>query len=407
MGAVARSRTILDEGQGRGYAQAMSDPSRRIRVLHVITRMNVGGPARHVLALTAALRGLGHETLIAFGTPEPGEGELGPEGEPSVRIAALRRPLDPASDQRAITELTRLITRFRPDVVHTHMAKAGALGRSAARRVKGSAVVHTFHGHVLEGYFASPSNSAFMAAERRLAKRTDALVAVSSSTRDDLLALGIGRPEQWRVLPLALDLEPILRSRIEPAEARRSLGLPAEMPLVGIVGRLVPIKNHVLFLDAARRVLERIPAATFVIAGDGELHQMLELEAESLGDRVRFLGWVRDLPALYAALDVVALTSLNEGTPVALIEAAAAGRPVVATDVGGVSEVVEDGGYLVPSSDGQALADAIESLLGDPEVRDRMGAAGRERVGGRYSAERMGSVMAGLYVELLERGERS
>ena len=381
----------------------MSDPSRPIRALYVITRMNVGGPARHLLALTAALRELGHETLIAFGTPEPGEGEIAPEGEPSMRIATLRRPLDPASDQRAITELTRLITRYRPDVVHTHMAKAGALGRSAAHRVKGPKVVHTFHGHVLEGYFASPSNSAFVVAERRLAKRTDALVAVSSSTRDDLLALGIGRPEQWRVLPLALDLEPIRRSRIDPAEARRSLGLPTGVPLVGIVGRLVPIKNHVLFLDAARRVLERVPAATFVIAGDGELRPMLEAEAESLGDRVRFLGWVKELPALYAALDVVALTSLSEGTPVALIEAAAAGRPVVATDVGGVSEVVEAGGYLAPSGDGGALADAIESLLADPTLRARMGAAGREGLADRYSAERMGTAMAELYRELLAR----
>ena len=378
----------------------MSDPSRPIRVLHILTRMNIGGPARHVLALTAALRELGHETLIAFGTPDQGEGELAPQDEPSVRIAALRRPLDPASDQRAVTELTRLIGRYQPDVVHTHMAKAGALGRSAARRTKGSKTVHTFHGHVLEGYFASPSNSAFVVAERRLAKRTDALVAVSRSTRDELLELGIGRPEQWRVLPLALDLGPILRARIDQAEARRALGLPLDVPLVGIVGRVVPIKNHVLFLEAVGQVLERIPAATFVVAGDGELRSMLEVEAESLGGRVRFLGWVSDLPALYAALDVVVLTSLNEGTPVALIEAAAAGRPVVATDVGGVAEVVEGGGYLVPSGDAGALADAIEALLADPGLRTRLGEAGRDGVAERYAAERVGAATADLYREL-------
>jgi glycosyltransferase involved in cell wall biosynthesis len=378
---------------------------RSLRVLHVVTRMNVGGPARHVLALTAALRRIGHQTLIAFGTPEPGEGELEPVGEPSVRIAALRRPIDPAADQRAITELTRLMTRFRPDVVHTHMAKAGALGRSAAHRVRDPVTVHTFHGHVLEGYFASPSNAAFMAAERRLARRTDALVAVSAATRDDLLALGIGRPERWHVVPLALDLEPFLRSRIRPAEARRSLGLPAAVPLVGTVGRLVPIKNHVLFLEAARRVLEEIPAATFAIAGDGELRPMLEAEAEPLGDRVRFLGWVRDLQALYGSLDLVALTSLNEGTPVALIEAAAAGRPVVATDVGGVSEVVREGGYLVPSGDGRAIADAIEGLLLDPALRNRLGEAGRATAE-RHAADRVAAELAGLYDVLCSTNQR-
>ena len=205
----------------------MPDPNDRPRVLHVITRLNIGGPARHVLALLPGLRERGFDTLIAFGTPEPDEGELTPDpDEPSFRIAALRRPIDPASDQRAITELTRLAARYRPDVVHTHMAKGGALGRSVARRVKARAVVHTFHGHVLEGYFASPANSAFVIAERRLARRTDALIAVSESTRDDLLELGIGTPERWHVVPLALDLGPLLELEM-PRDEARAVARPA------------------------------------------------------------------------------------------------------------------------------------------------------------------------------------
>jgi len=374
-----------------------------LRVLHVVTRMNIGGPARHLVALTRGLRDLGWETLIAHGELEPGEGELSPTG-PSERLATLRRPLDPVADLRTLSALSRLIARYRPHVVHTHMAKAGALGRSAARRARVPAIVHTFHGHVLEGYFASPSNSAFLVAERRLARRTDALVAVSTSTRDDLLRLGIGRPGQWHVLPLALDLDPILGARIDPTDARRSLGLPRDVPLIGTVGRLVPIKNHVLFLEVARRVLERVPEALFVVAGDGELRPMLEAEAESLGERVRFLGWVRELPELYAALDVVTLTSLNEGAPVALIEALAAGRPVVATDVGGVAEVIEDGGLLVPSNDGRGLADAVVTLLEDPALAARMGAAGRRAVAGRHSADRMAAATADLYRALLLGG---
>ncbi len=390
---------IVVEGSG-AYAQAMPDRSGPLRVLQVVTRMNVGGPARHVLALSAALRTRGFDTLIAYGTPEPDEGELLPGlDEPSVRVASLRRPLDPAADQRAITDLTRLMRRFQPDVVHTHMAKAGALGRSAARRIGARGIVHTFHGHVLEGYFASPSNAAFVLAERRLAKHTSALVAVSVSTRDELLGLGIGRPERWHVLPLALDLEPVTAGEVDPVEARGWLDLPADVPVVGIVGRLVPIKNHVLFIEAARQVLLERPDVVFAIAGDGELRAMLEAEAHrALGERVRFLGWVFDLALLYAALDVVVLTSLNEGTPVALIEAMAAGRPVVATDVGGVAEVVRDDakGMLVPSGDAEAIAQAVLRSL---QARD--GATKHPTpppdATERYSADRIGEAMGELY----------
>jgi glycosyltransferase involved in cell wall biosynthesis len=385
----------------------MPDPNDRPRVLHVITRLNIGGPARHVLALLPGLRERGFDTLVAFGTPEPDEGELTPgPDEPSFRIVALRRPIDPASDQRAITELTRLAARYRPDVVHTHMAKGGALGRSVARRVKARAVVHTFHGHVLEGYFASPANSAFVIAERRLARRTDALIAVSDSTRDDLLELGIGTPERWHVLPLALDLDPLLELEMPRDEARAWLDLPEGVPAVGIVGRLVPIKNHVLFLEAAVQIAAERPETVFVVAGDGELRSMLEAEAaRSLGGRIRFLGWTQDLAALYAALDVVMSTSLSEGTPVALIEALAAARPVVATDVGGVSEVVAHGrnGFLAASGDAVGLARAALDLLGHAELRRSMGAAGREDVAERYQASRIAGRTADLYERLLAR----
>lgn len=385
----------------------MRDPDDRPRVLHVITRMNVGGPARHVLALMPGLRARGFDTMIAFGTPEPDEGELTPgPDEPSIRIAALRRRIDPGGDQRAITELTRLATRYRPDVIHTHMAKAGALGRSAARRIKTRAILHTFHGHVLEGYFASPANSAFVIAERRLARRTDALIAVSASTRDDLLALGIGRPERWTVVPLALDLRPLLDLEMGADEGRAWLDLPTGVPVVAIVGRLVPIKNHVLFVEAAERISMERPDAVFVVAGDGELRSMLEAESErSLGGRIRFLGWTMDLSSLYAAADVVVSTSLSEGTPVALIEALAAGRPVVATDVGGVSEVVEHGrnGFLAASGDAEGLARAVLDLLEHDALRRRMGQVGRTVVAERYATDRVAGVTADLYARLLGR----
>jgi glycosyltransferase involved in cell wall biosynthesis len=385
----------------------MRDPNGRPRVLHVITRLNIGGPARYLLALMPELRERGFDTMIVFGTPEPDEGEIlpGPD-EPTFKIASLRRPIDPAADQRAITELTRVANRYRPDLVHTHLAKAGALGRSVARRIKAGGVVHTFHGHVLEGYFASPANSAFVIAERRLARRTDALVAVSDATRDDLLGLGIGKPEQWHVLPYGLDLAPLLELDPPSGEARGRLDLPADGPIVGIVGRLVPIKNHVLFLEMAERVSAVRPDVLFVVAGDGELRAVLEAEAaRTLGDRVRFLGWTTDLPTLYAALDIVVMTSLQEGTPVALIEALAAARPVVATEVGGVADVVEHGsnGLLAASGDAEGLAGAVLDLLADDGRRRAMGEAGRAAVAERHSAGHVADRTAGLYEAILRR----
>ncbi len=391
-----------------GYAPAVPEA---VRVLHVITRMNIGGPARHLLTLLPQLRERGFEPLLAYGRAEPEEGELPPRDVPAVRISALRRRIDPAADLRAAAELRRIVKNYRPQVVHTHLSKAGTLARATARREGVPTVVHTFHGHVLEGYFATPANTLFVGAERHLAKRTDALVAVSGAIRDELLRLGIGDAGTWRVIPLGFDLGPVAAGMWDRDRARRSLGLPSGGATVGIVGRLVPIKNHVLFLEAARRVLGRRPEATFVIAGDGELRSALEEEASRLlGDRVRFTGWVRSLPELYAALDVVALASLGEGTPVALIEAASAGLPVVATDVGGVADVVVDGetGFLVPSGDAAALADRIGDLLEDPSLRRRLGEEGRRRVGTDFSPDVMADRTAGLYREILEaKGRRT
>lgn len=381
-----------------------------VRIVHVVTRMNVGGAARHLITLLPLLRERGFEPVLVHGMADPQEGELLPDDERVIRLPTLRRPVDPFADLRALRELRRIVDRLRPHVVHTHMAKAGALGRVAAHRARVPAIVHTFHGHVLEGYFSKRMNSILLRAERYLADRSDALIAVSSTVRDDLLRLGIGDQARWRVIAYGVDLEPLLVSEIDSAEARRSLGVPAGVPVVGIVGRLVPIKNHALFFEAARAVLERHADAVFVVAGDGELRASLESDAASaLGDRVRFTGWVRSLPELYAALDVVVLTSLNEGTPFSLVEAAAAGVPAVATNVGGVSDVVADGetGFLVPSGGARALAAAISRLLGDRSLSRRMGEAARRWAATAFSPEVMADRVAEVYLEILAAKERA
>lgn len=377
------------------------------RVLRVITRLNVGGPSRQALFLTGELASRGFDTRLVWGTSGEGEGELTP-GDllPATHVPWLARELHVGNDVRAMRELAGLMRRWRPRIVHTHLAKAGALGRIVAHRAGVPVVAHTYHGHVLQEYFSRLANAAFAEAERRLAARSDALIAVASGVRDDLLALGIGRPEQWHVVPVGVDVATLLRDRPSRAEARARLGLPPDGQMVGIVGRLAPIKDHRTFLKAAARALADRPDAGVVVAGDGELRAELERDARSmLGERAHFVGWVNDLPALYGALDVVALTSRLEGTPVALIEAAASGTPVVATEVGGVPDVVRHGrtGLLVPPRDPVAVAAQLVTLLDDPEGARRMGEEGAQWVRTRFSRERLADDLTALYAELLAK----
>lgn len=375
--------------------------------MQVITRLNVGGPARHVLELDAQLPSFGIRSSLVWGTEGEREGRLDPSVDaPGVFVPTLRRAPNPWRDARAYRTLRRAFERGRPDIVHTHTAKAGALGRVAARRAGIRVVVHTFYGHVLEGYFPKPVAKMFATVERAAARYADALVAVSPQVRDELLGLGIGRPERWHVMPLGLELGYLFRSTLSSLEARARLGLPAAGPIVGIVGRLAPIKDVGCFLDAAARIARVRADATFVVAGDGELRRVLEAKARDLlGGRVRFLGWVGDLEALYAALDVVVLTSLNEGTPVALIEAGAAGRPVVATRVGGVPDVVRNGvtGTLVPPRQPQGIATQVVQLLEHRDLAGSFGAAGRREIAQRFGGSEPVSYVAALYRRLLER----
>jgi glycosyltransferase involved in cell wall biosynthesis len=376
-------------------------------VLRIITRLNIGGPARQAILLSDALRTRGYPAHLAWGSASREEGALPvPESASNTHIPELRREVRMYDDAFALRRLLGLMRSYRPQIVHTHMAKAGALGRLAARRTGVPVVIHTFHGHVLEGYFSGWKTRAFLATERGLARMSDALVAVSPAVRDELLALGIGRPSQWRVIPVGLDLHDLLTREVDREKARGALGLPETGPVVGIVGRLVPIKDHVTFLDAAARVARGRPDATFVVAGGGELRSELEVRARHLlGDRCRFVGWVMDLPTLYAALDVVVLTSRNEGTPVALIEAGAAGKPAVATRVGGVPYVVQDGkmGLLVPPRDPRAVAAAVSALLDDPGRTRTLGETAKREASAKFTIERLADDLAALYGELLTR----
>jgi glycosyltransferase involved in cell wall biosynthesis len=393
-------------------------PSRsHTRIVRFITRLNIGGPAIQAITLADRLRPRGFHTRLVYGRLSAGEGDMGyliPADVETETIDALRRPISPALDARALVAFYKLLCRNRPAILHTHTAKAGAIGRVAAAiynrtvgRESPTRVVHTYHGHVLDGYFGPRMERCLTAAERQLAKATDAIVAISPRIESELLGEHrIGRAGQYRIVPLGFDLSPFVAlDDGARREARTRLGIKSDAHVVTTVGRLTAIKQHQLFLRAARHVAEQDPAALFLIVGDGELRRELERLSTELGvrDRCRFLGWRRDLATIYAATDVFLLTSRNEGTPVALIESLASGVPGVSTDVGGVRDVIEDGeiGMLAPFGDAEGLATGVRSLLADETRRRAMGARGRAAVAARFGIERLLDDIEQLYRALL------
>ena len=308
-------------------------------------------------------------------------------------------------DVKALIKLYLLMRRERPHIVHTHTAKAGFLGRIVARLAGVPVIVHTFHGHVLNGYYGPLKNWLLRRIERSLAAISDRLVTVSEQVKAELVAHGVARAEMITVIPLGFDLEPFLNSCVQRGEFRREMGLSGGIRLVGIVGRLFPIKNHHLFLKAAAQIAAQHPTR-FVIVGDGSLRSALEQQAREfgIGDQVLFTGWRRDLPRIYADLDVLVVASDNEGTPVSAIEAMAAGCPVVATRVGGLPDLISDLtiGRLVPPRDTAALANAVLDLLRHPDAARQMGRNAAEAVRQRFAVTRLISDMDRLYSELVE-----
>ena len=388
----------------------MSPP---IRVLRVIARLNMGGPALHVAYLTAGLAERGYETTLVAGSLARGEGSMAfvaeQRGVQIRHLDALSREISPLRDAAAVFQLARLMRAERPHILHTHTAKAGAVARLATLFAGGARppiVVHTFHGHVLRGYFGPLKTTAFRLLETWLARRTTRLVAVSPQVRDDLVALGVARPEKFAVIRLGIELGERVTSERSRDDARRLLGIPNGRFVVGWIGRMTGVKRTDDVLEGLRRLRERGVDACLCMVGDGPDREHVEQRAHELGivRHCLFLGYQEDVAPWYQAFDAFVLPSANEGTPVVAIEALASGRPVVATRVGGVPDVVRDGedGYLVELGDTEALAERLARLAADPELRARMGAAGRERVVPRYAVERLIDDVDTLYRTLLE-----
>lgn len=372
------------------------------RVMRVITRLTVSGPSTHVVLANRGLAERGWDTLLVFGTPEPDEEEFDIDSldVPMARVPSLRRAIGPR-DGTALVALIALMRRYRPMVVHTHHSKGGLLGRLAASMVGVPTRVHTFHGTVFEGYFSPRVSHAVAFAERAMARLTTQLVVLTEAQRLDLLERRIGRAEQIEVMPLGLELGRFAHP--DRTASRRRLGLEDRSFVLVAAGRFAPIKRLDRLLHAFAILRAEIPTARLYLLGDGLLRDELAALATTLGvtDSVTMAGWRNDVDDWYAAADVVVNSSDNEGTPLALIEAAASGRPVVATRVGGVAEVVHDGrtGLLAERDDPGGLAELLIRLARNEVERQQMGAAARLGAA-RFSSERLVTDLDLLYRRL-------
>lgn len=390
---------------------AQSDP---IRVVHIIARLNVGGAAVVVSLMVSGLRPPEYESRLLCGQIGTAEGDMAyyaeSRGVRPIFIPELGRALHPLRDIATMRKLVRLLRDLKPDVVHTHTAKAGFVGRIAARLAGVPVVLHTFHGHVFYGVFRGRGARAMellsLVLERLAAPLADRIITLSDRLRDELAGdFHIAPRSKIIVLPIPVELEAFARQPRRAGGFRAAWNIPPDAPLVGFVGRLVPMKHPELFVQAAARVRARHPNARFVMVGDGELRAGVEdlVVSLGLGEAIMLTGWQRDMAAVYSDLDVLAVSSRNEGTPVTLIEAVTAGCPVVSTAVGGVPDLLENGrlGALVPPDDAEALANAILAILDNPPD---MAEASRA-MQARHDVENVTRQLGALYRELLaEKG---
>ncbi len=380
----------------------------RIRVAHIITRLCKGGAQENTFHTVRLANRDRFDVSLISGPTSGAEGNIEDRVAAAdikiVREPALIRAVSPLHDVRALAGLVRKIRSGGFQIVHTHTSKAGILGRLAARVAGVPIIVHTPHGNVFDGYFSPWKTRIFIAAERRAARWTDRLIELTPGGIEEHLAQGIGRREQFVTIFSGIDLKPYDDARARRTATRSKLGIRDDAFVVGAVGRLEPVKGFSYFMAAAEDIAARAPAAQFVHAGDGSEASALRSKAGGLNGRVRFLGLREDVPALMAAFDVLVVPSLNEGMGRVILEAGAAGTPVVATRVGGIPEIVRDGttGLLVPPRDAQSIAGAVLSLANDRAKAGAMGDSARRFVAPDFSLERMVMRIEALYEELIQ-----
>ncbi len=395
------------------------------RILRIHNRLIIGGPTLHVLNLTKFLPPE-FETLLLVGKKEAHEKDasyLAEEmGVRTVAVPAMGRSMNPYGDYQAYRQVKRIIREFKPDIVHTHAAKPGAVGRMAAQALR-PVIVHTYHGHVFHSYFNTTKTQFIIRTERFLAKKTDALIAISNQQKQELVDdFKIARPDKFRIIPLGFELDKFFEGQPGKRQKfREEFRLSDDELAIGIVGRLVPVKNHFLFIDALHYALQhsKQPICGFII-GDGDNRRALEIHARGLGIifshrrddpgvQLVFTSWRQDIDVVNAGLDIVAMTSLNEGTPVSLIEAQAANKPIVSTRVGGITDIVLENktALLSDVNDTDSFRQNLMSLINDATLRGQLSTAGKDFVQKKYGIERLVNDVSRLYAELLSAKKKN
>jgi len=370
----------------------------QVKVMQIIARMNVGGPAVIVAELMRGLDKSEFEQILVTGFCDENEADYldtVAKDIKATRIAGLGRSVSLIADLKAFFGLVSLIRKYKPDVIHTHTAKAGVLGRLASLLAgRGAVRVHTFHGHLLHGYFNGLITKIVILIEKILAARTSVLIAIGSKVRDDLIAAGIGSKGKYRVFFPGLPAPKLFAK----AAAQNVLGISSQTLFITFVGRLTQIKRPDRLLDVAKECKQRGLDVRFLVAGEGELFESSKERSLKEQLNLTFFGWRSDIDQIFAASDIAILTSDNEGIPLTLIQAAQASLPIVATNVGSISDIVinESTGYLTPTNPA-VMADAIEKLVRDPQLRQMMGEAGKARAGQFFSLDRMLKDHSDLY----------
>lgn len=393
------------------------------KVLRIINRFNLGGPTYNVAYLSKFLS-QNYQTLLVGGQKDESEDSsefiLDKYGLKPIIVEEMMRELDFKNDWKAYWKIRKIIEEYKPDIVHTHAAKAGTVGRLAAYHCKVPVIIHTFHGHVFHSYFGKLKTLFFKTIERYLARKSTVIIAISEKQKEELsLIHQIAKPEKFRIVRLGFDLQKFQDQQTEKRASFRSKYLLDDDEIaVGIIGRLVPVKNHAMFFDVIQRVSKSTSKKlrAFVI-GDGESRdallnycnekqlqhvEFLKQEQKSL---VTFTSWIKDVDWALAGLDIVCLTSFNEGTPVSLIEAQAANKPIVSTKVGGIENVVleNETAFLHAIDDTEGFSQSLLKLVNDDAMRARMSQKGWEFVRENYHYTRLVRDMEKLYDELLAK----
>jgi glycosyltransferase involved in cell wall biosynthesis len=386
--------------------------TKKIKVLRIINRFNIGGPTYNATFLTRYLSD-DFETLLIGGLPEKGESDslhiLEEYGVKAILLPEMKRKPNFFSDRKALKRIKEIISEFEPDIVHTHASKAGALGRKAALDMKVPVVIHTFHGHVFHSYFGKIKTELFKFIERKLADKSTGIIAISDLQKQELVNTHkVAKESKINVIPLGFDLGKFNINLIEKRKIiREKYDLEDDQIAIGIIGRLAPIKNHNLFLEIVDIVHQQTnKKLVFFIVGDGELKDEIFEKASKLrqqGADIRMTSWIKDITVFNAGLDIICLTSNNEGTPVSIIEAQASQVPVISTNVGGVCNVMLDNktGFVVPKNNARIFADKLLVLIENEALRKDMGERGWAFVKERFHFERLVKDMEQYYKRLL------